>query len=187
MVELWFIIPAVIIFLLFLPIILELKVSYNVLTNTGVISFYVFKFNVFHYMFEFKDNSISLKGVDDDKEKQLDLDDPIIDFYKALIIEVKDKLRVRFLDIYYNIGLNDAFLSAMLCGYINSIVLMLYSAIKKDKPTSNLGIYDTVSYNKREATMVANLNISISFFDLVYSLIVSGILYLKIRNKTILN
>jgi hypothetical protein len=187
MVELWFIIPAVIIFLFFLPVVMELKVSYNALTNTGVLSFYVFKINILHYIYEIKDKTISLKGMNDNKETKLDFNDPIIYFYKALIIEVKDKLRVRFLDIYYNIGLDDAFLSSMLCGYINSIILMIYSVIKRDKPTSNLGLYDTVSYNKREAVVATNLNISISLFDLVYSFIVSGILYLKIRNKTIIN
>ncbi len=185
MTELYFLIPAGIILLLFLPVVLELRITYNVLTNTGVISVYLYKFNLIYYIFEIKHNEISIKDKDNTQEKKLDLNGPEIEFYKNFVKEVMDKLRLRFLDIFYNIGVEDAFLTSMVCGYINAVCLMLFSKIKNSKPTAKLGLYDTAGYNQREVVVVANTNVSISLFDLVYSLILSGILTMKSRNKTL--
>lgn len=179
-----FLIPALLIFLMFLPIVLELKFSFNLLTNTGVISIYVFKLNIIHYIFEIKGNTISLKKKDELIEKKIEFDSPEFDFYKYFIKEVKDKLRLRFLDVSYNIGCNDAFLTSIICGYVNTICLIFYSLVKNQKPTASLGLCNITSYNKREAVFAADLNISISLFDLVYSLILSVILTKKLSKKT---
>ncbi len=183
MVELYLIIPAVIIFLLFLPIILELKVTYNVLNNMGVISLYVFKFNILYYFYEIKDNEISIKDKENNKGKTIDVNSPEFVFIMKFIKEVFDKLRLRKLDIYYNIGVNDAFLTSMTCGFVNLLCLSLFTRIKQEKPTATLGLYDTASYNKTEAVFIGNTNVSISFFDLVYSFIVSGILTLRLKQN----
>lgn len=185
MTELWLIIPAVIIFLLFLPIILEIKLSYNVLTNTGVISLYLFKKNLIYYIFEINGNHIALKNEDETIEKAIEFDSPELEFYKYLMKEIKEKVRLRFIDVFYNIGAGDAFLTSMLCGAVNTICLTIYSYIKNVKPTTSLGLYDTASYNRNEATIVFKGNLSITLFDLVYSLLLSVIITLKIKNKSL--
>lgn len=183
--ELYFLIPAIVILLLFLPVVIELRITYNVLTNTGVISVYLYKFNLMYYIFEIKHNEISIKDKDDVEEKKLDLNGPEIVFYKNFVKEVFDKLRLRFMDVYYNIGLQDAFLTSMVCGYVNTMLLTIFSRIKNSKPTAKLGLYDTAGYNQKEVVLVVNTNVSISLFDLVYSLLISGILTLKSRNRTL--
>ena len=185
MTELYLIIPAVLILLFFLPVILELKITYNILNNTGVISIYLYKFNITYYIFEIKENEISLKGENDKTEKKLELSGPEIVFISSFVKEVLDKLRLRFMDIYYNIGLEDSFVTSMVCGTINLAILLLFSRLKNSKPTASLGLYDTASYNKREAVAIADTNVSISLFDLVYSLALSGILTLKFKNKSL--
>jgi len=185
MTELYLIIPAVIILLFFLPVVIELKITYNILTNIGVISVYLYKFNVTYYIFEIKENEISLKGENDKVEKKLELSGPEIVFFTSLVKEVLDKLRLRFMDIYYNIGLQDAFLTSMVCGSVNLAVLLLFAQLKNSKPTASLGLFDTVSYNKTEAVVITHTNVSISLFDLVYSLALSGILTLKYKNKSL--
>ena len=186
MTALWLLIPAGIILILFLPVIFELKLTYNVLNNTGVISVYLYKKNLIHYIFEFDGKHISIKDKEESEEKKLDFNDPEFIFYKNLVNEVSDKLRVRYVDIYYNIGLSDAFLTSLICGYINTFCLMLFSYIKNQKPTASLGLFDTASYNKSEAVVALDGNVSISLFDLVYSLILSVILTLKVKDKTII-
>ena len=183
MTELYLIIPAVIIFLLFLPIILQLKLSFNVLTNTGVISVYIFRKNVLYYIFEIKGDTISLKNENETTEKKIEFDSPEIIFYKYFTSEVKEKLRLRFLELYYNIGLNDAFLTSMVCGYINLLYFVLTSYMKNAMPTSSIELYDTASFNESEAVVMTNVNLSISLFDLVYSLLLSVILTLKSKKK----
>ena len=187
MTELYLIIPAVIILLFFLPVVIELKITYNILTNTGVISVYLYKFNITYYIFEIKGNEISLKGENDKTEKKLELSGPELVFFTSLVKEVLDKLRLRYMDIYYNIGLEDAFLTSMVCGTINLAILLFFARTKNSKPTASLGLFDTVSYNKREAVVILDTNVSISLFDLVYSLTLSGILTMKYKNKSLVD
>lgn len=179
------IIPAFLIFIFFLPIVIEFKASYNILTNTGVVSLYLFKKNVVYYIFEFHGNSICLKNEDEVIQKNFEFDSPELDFVKYFIIEIINKIRVRFLNIYYNIGLNDAFLTSMICGQINMFCYILFAQIKNKKPTASLGLFDTQTYNGEEAVLTINGNFSISFSEFVYSLIFSVILTKKLKNKTI--
>ena len=187
MTQLYLIIPAVVILLFFLPVIIELRITFNILTNTGVISVYLYKKLIIYYIYEIKGSQISLKSEENAQEELLDFSGAEIVFFSSLVKEVLDKLRLLFLDIYYNVGLNDAFLTSMACGYINIIALMLYAKIKNEKPTASVGLYDTASYNQEEAVVVLNTNVSISLFDLVYSLILSGILTLKFKNESLVD
>lgn len=179
MIELWLIIPAVIIFLLFFPVIFEIKVTYNLLTNTGVIGAFLFKKKIVHYMYEMDGKTISLREKEEDEKKSLDFNDPDLIFYKSLVVEVLDKLRLRFANVFYNIGLEDAFLTSMACGFVNTLFFSMFSYIKNKKPTATLGLYDTASYNSKDLAISVNINVSITLFDLVYSLILSGIITLK--------
>lgn len=187
MIELYLIIPAVVILLFFLPVIIELRITYNILSNTGVISVYLYKKLLIYYIYEIKGNEISLKSEEEAEETTLEFSGPEIVFFSSLVKEVLDKLRLRFLDLYYNIGANDSFLTSMICGYINTIVFMIYSQIKNQKPTASLGLYDTASYNQEEAVVVLNTNVSVSFFDLAYSLLLSGIITMKFKNETLID
>ena len=153
------------------------------LTNTGVISVYVFRKNILHYIFEIKGDTISLKNEDEVTQKKIEFNSPELEFYKYLTKEIKDKLRLRFLAVHYNIGVNDAFATSMICGYINLFLFILYSYIKNIKPTASLELYDTASYNEREAVVMGDVNLSISLFDFVYSLLLSVILTLKLKTK----
>ena len=157
------------------------------MTNTGVISVYLYKKLIVYYIYEIKGSQISLKSEEGGQEELRDLSGAEIVFFTSLVKEVLDKLRLRFMDVYYNIGLDDSLLTAMVCGYINMFALIVFAKIKNEKPTASLGLYDTASYNKEEAVAVFNTNISISFFDLAYSLILSGILTLKFKNKTLID
>ena len=182
----YLVIPAVIIFFLFLPVVIEFKASYNILSNTGVISLYLFKKNIIYYIFEFHGNSICLKNEDEIIEKNFEFDSPELDFVKYFVKEIINKIRLRFLNIYYNIGLNDAFLTSMVCGYVNTICHFLFAQIKNKKPTASLGLYDTQKYNGEEAVLIINGNLSLSLFEFVYSLLFSVILTKKLKNKTLI-
>lgn len=183
MTSLYLIIPAIIIFLLFLPIVLEVRISYNILSNTGVISLFLFKKNIIHYIFEINGNTIALKSEDKTIEKKIELNSPELEFYKYFVSEVKEKLRLRFIEINYNIGVDDAFLTSMVCGYINLICNILFSYIKNQKPTASVKLYDTPSFNKKEGVVSVKMNLSISLFDLVYSLLLSVILTIKFKKQ----
>ena len=104
-------------------------------------------------------------------------------FMKMFITEIKDKTRLKEISVFYNLGIGDAFASAILGGFINTTLIAFMSSIKNEKPTANLGVYDTISYNRKVCQFSVKTVLSISLFDVVYSLLHSVILTKKNENQ----
>lgn len=177
--SLYFLIPTVIIILLVMPIFLEVRLSFNLLDKSGVFCIYLFRKKLQYFKFEIEGREIKLKDEEETKEKQIDFDSPELALYEEFSTQIKDKTRLRFIEVFYNIGLNDAFLTSMVCGVINIAVLIFFTSLKNKKPTASLALYNTSSFNKRVANLATVINLSISLFDVVYSFIISVILSKK--------
>lgn len=177
--SLYFLIPTVIIILLVMPIFLEVRLSFNLLDKSGVFCIYLFRKKLQYFKFEIKGREIKLKDEEETKEKQIDFDSPEIALYEEFSTQIKDKTRLRFIEVFYNVGLNDAFLTSMVCGVINIAVLIFFTSLKNKKPTASLQLYNTSSFNKKVANLATVINLSISLFDVVYSFIISVILSKK--------
>ena len=176
---LYFLIPTVIIILLVMPIFLEVRLSFNLLDKSGVFCIYLFRKKLQYFKFEIDGREIKLKDEEETKEKQIDFDSPEIALYEEFSTQIKDKTRLRFIEVFYNVGLNDAFLTSMICGVINIAVLIFFTSLKNKKPTASLQLYNTSSFNKKVANLATVINLSISLFDVVYSFIISVILSKK--------
>lgn len=177
--SLYFLIPTVIIILLVMPIFLEVRLSFNLLDKSGVFCIYLFRKKLQYFKFEIEGREIKLKDEEETKEKQIDFDSPEIALYEEFSTQIKDKTRLRFIEVFYNAGLNDAFLTSMVCGVINIAVLIFFTSLKNKKPTASLQLYNTSSFNKKVANLATVINLSISLFDVVYSFIISVILSKK--------
>lgn len=177
--SLYFLIPTVIIILLVMPIFLEVRLSFNLLNKSGVFCIYLFRKKLQYFKFEIEGREIKLKDEEETKEKQIDFDSPEIALYEEFSTQIKDKTRLRFIEVFYNVGLNDAFLTSMICGVINIAVLIFFTSLKNKKPTASLQLYNTSSFNKKVANLATVINLSISLFDVVYSFIISVILSKK--------
>lgn len=177
--SLYFLIPTVIIILLVMPIFLEVRLSFNLLDRSGVFCIYLFRKKLQYFKFEIEGREIKLKDEEETKEKQIDFDSPEIALYEEFSTQIKDKTRLRFIEVFYNVGLNDAFLTSMVCGVINIAVLIFFTSLKNKKPTASLQLYNTSSFNKKVANLATVINLSISLFDVVYSFIISVILSKK--------
>ena len=175
------IIPAFIILLLVFPIFLEVKISLNPLKNRGVVALFLFKKKLIYYYVELHGKYITLINNTETKKEELEFDSPKFAVIEEFIRQVKDKVRLKYLFVYYNIGLGDAFRSAMLSAGINQLLNFIFIRLKSKKPTASFCIYDTVSYNRTIFEMAGRIKISISIFDLVYSFIYSAIIT---KNKT---
>lgn len=170
------IIPAFIILLLVFPIFLEVKISLNPLKNRGVVALFLFKKKLIYYYVELHGKYITLINNTETKKEELEFDSPKFAVIEEFIKQVKDKVRLKYLFVYYNIGLGDAFRSAMLSASINQLLNFIFIRLKSKKPTASFCIYDTVSYNRTIFEMAGRIKISISIFDLVYSFIYSAII-----------
>ncbi len=174
--SLFLIIPAVIIFILVIPIFLEVRVSFNPLLNRGALGVFIFNKKVVYYFLEFHDKYIVLRNDTETKMQEIEFDSPKFAVIEEFMKQVKDKLRLKHLYIYYNIGAGDAFLSSLVCASLNQIINFFFVNLKSRKPTASLCLYDTVSYNRTICELAVNTKISLSLIDLVYSFIYSTII-----------
>lgn len=174
--SLYYLIPTFLILLMMTPIFSEVRVSFNPLFNRGVIALFVFRIKVFYYIFSFHGKYIEFQNEKETKRQKLELSSRQFAFVEEFIRQLKDKVRLKKFYIFYNIGTGDAFSSAILCGYINLFLNQFFLKIKNSKPTASCCVYDTVSYNKTQCEVAGRTAISISFFDIAYSFILSVIL-----------
>lgn len=170
----YLIIPTVIIIILMMPIFLEFKVTFDAKTFSGVVSVFLFKIKLRHLIFRFSKGKLIIQD-EKSQGQEFDADSREVVFYKALFSEVKDKTRLKELFVFYNIGFGDAFVTAMVCGAINSALLIFFTAIKNQKPTASLGVYDTVSYNRDLCEFAVKSKISVTIFDMLYALLMAYI------------
>ncbi len=178
-VSLYFLIPAIFLIILVFPIFAEIRVSFNPFYNRGVVALFIFGFKVFYFIVSFHGTYIMLENEQETKKQQLDFSSQQFAVMEEFGKQIKDKIKLKKLYIFYNIGTADAFSSAMICGYINFFITQIFLYLKSYKPTASFCIYDTVSYNKQEFELAGRLSVSISFFDVVYSYLHSVIITYK--------
>lgn len=153
--------------------------SFNVLDFSGAFGIFLYKKKVMHEQFWLKGKKIITKSDNEIETKEIDFQSSEVIFIQTLSQEIKDKTKLKEISIYYNIGFKDAFLSAMFAGFINLAITIFLTNVKNQKPTASLSLNDTVSYNREVCQLAVKLIMSISLFDIVYSLINSIILSKK--------
>lgn len=176
-------IPFVIILILFFPIKIEGKVSFNALDFSGALGIFFYKIKLTHQQFWLKGKKIIIKKYDEIETKEIDFESEEIIFLEEFTKQLKDKTRLKELSVYYNLGFEDAMLSALLAGHINMILTLLYTGIKNKRPTASLSINDTVSYNRKVCQFAIKMVVTISLFDVLYSLLNSVVLSKKKHEK----
>ncbi len=176
MISLYYLIPAFVILLLVFPIFAEVRVSFNPLFNRGVVALFLFRFKVLYFIFSFHGKYIELQNEKETKRQELEFSSQQFALVEEFSRQIKDKLRLKKIYVFYNIGTGDAFSSALLCGFLNLALTQVFLTLKSHKPTASFCVYDTVSYNKTQCEVAGRAAASISFFDVAYSFILSVIL-----------
>ncbi len=172
----YYLIPAVFILLIVFPVFIEVRVSYNPIFNRGVVALFIFKKKIFYYFISFHGTYIELKNEKETKTQELEFESEKFEVMEEFGKQVAYKLKLKKFYIFYNIGVDDAFSGAMLCGLINQIFTFLFLFLKSKKPTASFCVYDTVSYNKEVFELAGVTQISISLFDIAYSFLYSVII-----------
>lgn len=177
--SLLYLIPAVIILILIVPIFVELRFSYNPLYNRGVVALFLFKIKIFYFVLSFHEGYLQLENENQTKAQKLEFESQQFAVMEEFGRQIKDKVRLKKMYVFYNIGLGDAFLSALVCGVINLALTQTFLVLKNQKPTASFCVFDTVSYNKKTCEIAFRTSLSISFFDVAYSYIYSVIITKK--------
>ena len=178
-ISLYYIIPALFLLLLVFPIFFEVRVSYNPIFNRGVIALFIFKKRIFYYIITLHKNGIEMQNETETKFQKLEFQSQQFAVMEEFGKQLKDKIKLKKCNVFYNIGTGDGFSSALVCGVLNQFLMHAFLIIKSHKPTASLCVYDTITYNKQMCELAVVAQISISFFDVVYSYIYSVIISKK--------
>ena len=174
--SLYFLIPAFVIVVLVFPVFAEVRVSFNPLFNRGVVALFLFRFKVLYFIFSFHGKYIELENEKETKRQELEFSSQQFALMEEFSKQIKDKVRLKKMYVFYNIGTGDAYSSALVCGILNYALTQVFLVLKSHKPTASFCVYDTVSYNKTNCEVAGRIAVSISFFDVAYSFILSVIL-----------
>lgn len=163
------IIPAIVILIFVFPIVVELRLSYNPFQNTGTIAVYWFRMKLKHYVFNLHMSYIVFENDKERKIQKLSFSGEDFEVLKEFAKEVEDKVKLKKLYVFYNLGALDAFSGAIIAGVINQLCVQTFLFLKNKKPTASMCVYDNVCYNKHVCEVAIKSKISISIFELIYS------------------
>ncbi len=180
----YLLIPFFIILVLFIPVRVEGRVSFNVFERSGAFGVFVYGIKVEYQQFWLENKKIVTKKDNELESHVLNIESKGFLYLKTLALQVADKSRLKEFFVFYNLGIKDAFKSAMLGGYINVFLLSFMATIKNIKPTASMGVYDTISYNDKVCQFATRMLLTISLLDVVYSLLRSVILTKKLSSKS---
>lgn len=164
---------AILIVIFALQLTMKLKVLFNVKKNTGKLQLKFMFIKILDYKISIKSQCLMLtnkKG----KNKYLP-----IDFSQQSIQEYNDfesilfrKIYFKTLSIYFNFGVkSNAFLSAMVIGYVDVFSKIFYSFFKTKKSELKMQLKVYPNFNNNVIKFGIKAKISLSVFDLFWSFI----------------
>lgn len=161
------------IFFIILPQVFQFYFQYNPYENLGVIAFKFWFITVKTFSFEVKCDRIILRT----NKKRIDMlfleFDPKLKFYQKLSNEIKDKVKLKYLDIYSRIGTTDASSTALMTGALAVLAKAICSKIKNSKPTATININAFAEFKKKVFEVLVYSKISLSIFDFLYAVVIA--------------
>lgn len=163
------IIPAILIILFVLPVVVEVRLSYNPIENTGTIALFLFRKKLLHYVFDLHMSYIVCRNDKETKIQKLSFSGEDFEVLKVFTDEIEDKLKLTKLYVFYNLGIDDAFSGAMISGLVNQLCIQAFLFLKSKKPTASMCVFDNVCYNRQVCEFAVKSVVSISLFETFYS------------------
>lgn len=165
--SLFYIIPTIFMLLLIFPIVFQLRFTVLPLENNCVVALYFFKIKLFYFVVSFHGTMVRIENDKKLKYKEIEFSRAQFDTMQHFLSKVSKKIKLKEMEIMYNVGTGDAFSSAMLCGELNQILIQSFLWIRKIKPTTTIKLFDNVSYNRRVCVFVLNNKISFTPLDIL--------------------
>ena len=160
--------------LMVLPFIVSIFVSYDVLHNSGDFFVHLFFFKIISYKLKLEGKNIILISKKKKKMIETKISEKQMRFLNQLFKQFKQKLIIKKLYGFSQISLNDAMKSALLTGFVNSIMSSIFAYIKNTKKSAQIGIFCEPAYNEVCLNISSFCAFSITILDILYSLVMSA-------------
>jgi len=175
----WQIVLLFIIFLLIIPIPIKVDVKFNVLRFSGDLEIAIFKIikNKFHV--RFRGQYVYITKNDKTRREKITSKNFNIAFVMQMVRQLYFRMILKHLS-FVSVGgyYNDAMVTALGCGVIDIISKCLYAKILHNKKSAHIFIQNEGKYNHDCLNFKIEAKISISIFDILYS-VINSLWYLK--------
>lgn len=170
--------------LIVLQLTLKLKVFFNVKKNIGKLQFKFVGLRIINVSFCFGKGYIKFtKRNGKTKYLPLEINQQSFQEYADFEEILFKKIYFMTLKIYFNFGIKDnAFVSCMVCGYVDILSKIFYSVLKTKKSEVNLCLKVYPCFKQNVIKFGIKAKISLSLFDLAWSFVEAKI-NSKIRFK----
>ena len=164
---------AVPIIIFIFPFTLDIKFYADVIKNRGAISIYLWKIKIIVAKAKIKGNDILLKTKRHNNEVDIELGEEQLRFLNFFKNEVSNKVKIREINVYSILGLDDPFKASLFSSFFSNLVLVLLSKIKMWQPTASLNLNNKTDFYEAHCTLALRSKIALSIFDVSYSFLIS--------------
>ena len=161
------------IILLITPLGFKVKVFYSLKSNCGAISIKLWCFWIKKIKFVFKGKKIYILEKHNNSEIEIELDEPQLRFLQFFNDEVKDKVKIRSVNAFMRVGVDNPFYSALMSSLTQDIILGIFAKIKNKMQLAHFNLKAYTSYNEFNFILALNGRLSLSILDVVYSFVLS--------------
>jgi hypothetical protein len=167
--SLYLLILLFIIILIIFPFSFNLEFFYDLNLNDGYFIVKVWKI-------PFKKVNVKRKGINiiliekrKDKNLEIELNKEQLTFLKVFFNEVKNKIKIRKIEVTSETGTENPFHSSLFSGTYSSFILAVFARLKKAQPTASFQLENKTNFFEFIFTFKTFLRFSISIFDILYS------------------
>jgi len=169
--------------ILIFPLFIKYYISYSPLQNSGMVVIKLWFVYISYFSFQLKTNSIIIRNKKKRKQIEYKFNDPMIIFYEHFYNELKQKIKIKHINIYSEIGTGDAFHSTIFSSFVNIFYKIISAYVKNLQYSSSIVVNTKTSFNKKALLTSLYVKASISLFDIFFSFFVS--LFYKKKDKQI--
>ena len=172
----WHIVIVFFLLLLIVPIFAKAYLYFDVLSNVGVISLYVFFIKIIAYKLKISKGYIILYTEKNKKQIEVQVSQKQLRFLKQFTVQMKQKVILKNVTAFSRIGLNDAYSTALGVGEFNVLYSSVMGYIKNLKPSAKMRVVNHAEYNGSKLTFAAQITGFVTIVDVLYAIIMSFII-----------
>ena len=131
--SIWLLVVVFFLIVLIFPIFIKAYASFDVINNVGTISFYIFFIKVICYKTRLGKSGIIFYNSTKENDIPIKLSKRKVRFLEQLAVQLKQKIILKNLTVYSNIGAVDANNSAILAGLAQIIISAVFARINNIK------------------------------------------------------
>lgn len=171
--SLYLLILVFFIILIIFPFSFNLEFFYDLNINDGYLIIKIWRIPLKKVNVKREGVNIILIEKHKDKDLEIKLNKEQVYFLKVFLNEIKNKIKIRKIEVTSETGSENPFHSSLISGAYSSFILAIFARLKTAQPTASFQLNNKTNFFEFVFNFKTFLRFSISIFDVFYSLIIA--------------